>query len=51
VLDEAGPDHDKQFTVGVFVDGQLRGKGVGPSKQAAQVAAAAAALEYYSQTR
>jgi ribonuclease-3 len=51
VLDESGPDHDKQFTVGVFVDGQLRGKGVGPSKQAAQVAAAAAALEYYSQTR
>jgi ribonuclease-3 len=47
VLEEEGPDHEKEFTVGVFVDGQLRGKGNGPSKQAAQVAAAAAALKYY----
>ena len=31
---------DKSFTVGVFVDGQLRGQGSGPSKQAGQVAAA-----------
>jgi ribonuclease-3 len=47
VLEEEGPDHEKEFTVGVFVDGQLRGKGTGPSKQAAQVVAAAAALKYY----
>jgi ribonuclease-3 len=47
VLEEDGPDHEKNFTVGVFVDGQLRGKGAGPSKQAAQVAAAAAALKFY----
>jgi ribonuclease-3 len=47
VLEEDGPDHEKNFTVGVFVDGQLRGKGSGPSKQAAQVAAAAAALKFY----
>lgn len=45
VLEEDGPDHDKTFTVGVFVNGTLRGKGVGPSKQNAQVAAAEAALK------
>jgi ribonuclease-3 len=45
VLEEEGPDHEKTFTVGVFVDGRLRGKGTGPSKQTAQVAAAEAALK------
>jgi ribonuclease-3 len=45
VLEEVGPDHDKVFTVGVFVNGELRGKGTGPSKQTAQVAAAEAALQ------
>lgn len=44
VLSEEGPDHDKVFTVGVFVDNNLRGEGTGPSKQAAQVSAAEAAL-------
>lgn len=47
VLEEDGPDHEKTFTVGVLVDGELMGKGVGPSKQAAQVAAAEAALLAY----
>jgi len=47
VLSEEGPDHDKVFTVGVFVDGKLKGQGVGPSKQNGQVAAAEAALESY----
>lgn len=47
VLEEEGPDHEKLFTVGVLVDGQLKGKGSGPSKQAAQVAAAEAALLAY----
>jgi len=47
VLDEAGPDHDKAYTVGVFINGQIRGRGSGPSKQAGQVAAAKAALEQY----
>jgi ribonuclease-3 len=47
VLDEVGPDHDKAFSVGVFINGKLKGKGSGPSKQAAQVAAAKAALEPY----
>lgn len=47
VITEEGPDHDKTFTVGVYVNGKLRGEGVGPSKQAAQQKAAEAALEYY----
>jgi ribonuclease-3 len=47
VLSEEGPDHDKAFTVGVFVNGQLKGKGNGPSKQAGQIAAAQAAIEAY----
>lgn len=44
VLSEEGPDHDKIFKVGVFVDGQLQAEGQGPSKQSAQVAAAVKAL-------
>jgi ribonuclease-3 len=47
VLSEEGPDHDKIFTVGVFVNGELKGKGSGPSKQTGQVAAAEAALKSY----
>lgn len=51
VLEEEGPDHDKVFTVGVFVNGTLMGKGNGPSKQAGQVAAAEAALQGISQPK
>jgi ribonuclease-3 len=51
VLEEVGPDHEKEFTVGVFVDGKLRGKGSGPSKQHGQQKAAEAALEYYQQQK
>lgn len=47
VLSEEGPDHDKIFTVGVYVDNNLKGQGTGPSKQAAQVAAATTALKQY----
>ena len=47
VMHEEGPDHDKTFAVGVYVDGELKGEGTGPSKQAAQVAAATAALQQY----
>jgi ribonuclease-3 len=50
VMAEEGPDHDKKFTVGVYVSGKLRGQGEGPSKQAGQQKAAEAALEYYSNT-
>ena len=44
VISEEGPDHDKVFTVGVYVNGELKGKGTGPSKQTGQVAAAQEAL-------
>ncbi len=47
VLSEEGPDHEKIFSVGVYVDNDLKGEGNGPSKQAAQVAAATAALLKY----
>ncbi|MBI1856892.1 ribonuclease III [Candidatus Saccharibacteria bacterium] len=47
VLEEEGPDHEKLFSVGVYVDGKLKGEGQGPSKQAGQVAAAEAALLTY----
>ncbi len=44
VLEESGPDHDKIFTIGVYVGDKLFGKGDGSSKQAAQQVAAATAL-------
>lgn len=47
VLNEEGPDHDKVFTVGVFVNGKIKGQGQGPSKQAGQVSAAESALAKY----
>ncbi len=48
VLSEEGPDHEKIFTIGVFIGGELRGKGTGPSKQAGQQQAAEAALQHYA---
>ena len=48
LLEEVGPDHDKIFTLGVYVDGKLMGKGSGHSKQIAQQKAAKAALIEYS---
>lgn len=47
VLSEDGPDHDKIFTLGVFIGSQLRGSGTGSSKQSAQQKAAEEALKYY----
>jgi ribonuclease III len=47
VLEETGPDHDKIFSLGVFVGDRLMGKGSGPSKQQAQQKAADAALKKY----
>lgn len=47
VLAEEGPDHDKIFTLGVFVRRVQKGKGTGPSKQAAQQKAAEDALGKY----
>jgi ribonuclease-3 len=51
VLSEDGPDHDKTFNVGVFVDGKLKGQGTGPSKQAGQQKAAEAALLVYAKAK
>jgi len=48
LLSEQGPDHDKQFTIGVYVGNKLFGQGVGASKQQAQQAAAKAALVKYN---
>lgn len=45
VIEEIGPDHDKIFTVAVMVEDKIYGSGKGPSKQAAQQAAAEAALK------
>ena len=47
VLAEDGPDHDKVFTLGVFVADKKMGQGNGPSKQVAQQQAARAALAAY----
>ncbi|HUW21754.1 MAG TPA: ribonuclease III [Candidatus Bathyarchaeia archaeon] len=44
VVDEAGPDHDKTFTVGLLVGKKLWAKGKGKSKQEAEEKAAERAL-------
>lgn len=49
VLGENGPDHDKTFEVGVFVNDELCGKGEGPSKQEAETKAAEAALPNFNE--
>lgn len=48
VIEEIGPDHDKEFTLGVYVGSTLMGQGSGPSKQFAQQRAAEAALAVYA---
>lgn len=45
VLEESGPDHDKHFIVGVFLNGKMYGKGAGSSKQQAAIEAAQDALD------
>lgn len=44
LLEESGPDHDKNFTVGIFFSASLAGKGSGKSKQEAEQNAAKAAI-------
>lgn len=44
-LSETGPDHDKLFTVGVFLKSKEIARGEGKSKQEAEQAAARAALD------
>jgi ribonuclease-3 len=45
VLQEEGPAHAKIFTIGVFIDSEQKGEGVGHSKQEAEENAAEQALE------
>ncbi|MDP2918085.1 MAG: ribonuclease III [bacterium] len=47
VLGESGPDHNRNFVVGVYVEKKIMGQGEGSSKQQAQVEAAKNALEKY----
>ncbi|HOP06498.1 MAG TPA: ribonuclease III [candidate division Zixibacteria bacterium] len=44
VVSEAGPDHEKEFTVNVQVLGEIKGRGVGNTKKEAEQKAAASAL-------
>ena len=45
LLGETGPDHDKHFTIGVYLGRELVAQGVGKSKQEAEQDAAGNALE------
>ena len=45
-LKEEGPDHDKQFTVGVFLNDKKIAEGSGKSKQEAEQIAADNALKF-----
>jgi len=48
VIETAGPDHDKRFTVEVMVDNTALGRGSGKSKKMAEAEAARSALEQLS---
>lgn len=45
VLREEGPDHDKSYTIGVYIADMLLAEGVGKSKQEAEKSAARNALQ------
>lgn len=45
VLEESGPDHNKHFKIGIYLEKELVAEGEGTSKQEAQVKAAENALE------
>ncbi|HAS84781.1 MAG TPA: ribonuclease III [Candidatus Yonathbacteria bacterium] len=45
VISEEGPDHDKDFNVGVYLNDELVGQGIGKSKQDAEQVAAADGLK------
>lgn len=51
VISEEGPDHEKTFRLGAYIDGNLMGEGEGYSKQFAQQQAARAALEAYAKRK
>ena len=45
LIGESGPDHDKQFSVEVALNGEVVGQGTGTSKKRAEQAAACAAIK------
>ena len=47
VMKEEGPDHDKTFTLGVYINNHLKATAIGHSKQEAQVKAASEAIRKY----
>ena len=47
IISETGPAHAKFFTVGVYIKGEIQGKGMGKSKQIAEENAAKKALDLY----
>ncbi len=49
VENEEGPDHNKVFTVGVFINGVKSGSGIGSSKKVAEQRAAEEALNHLRQ--
>jgi len=55
LVEAAGPDHNKRFTVEILIDGEALGRGMGRSKKIAEIQAARAAWEAlrcnYGQTR
>lgn len=50
VMSEKGPDHQKEFVVGVYAAGKLIAQGNGPSKQKAEQNAATTALTSWQST-
>ena len=45
LVGQSGPDHDKQFSVEVSLNGTIVGKGIGSSKKRAEQDAARCAIE------
>ena len=45
LTDASGPDHERSFRIEVWIDGELMGVGEGPSRRAAETAAAAQAID------
>lgn len=44
VIEESGPPHDKEFVVGVLIEGEIKGTGIGKNKKEAEQKAASVAL-------
>ncbi|PIQ70439.1 ribonuclease III [Candidatus Shapirobacteria bacterium CG03_land_8_20_14_0_80_40_19] len=51
LISSSGPDHQKTFVMGIYVNGQLLAQGTSRSKQEAEEEAAKKALENYNQKR